>query len=63
MVGEPDKGATGKGRVIALRPEQLSIAEQQMLARKAARVAIPTRQRDFSEIWQEPQPKPRKKTA
>jgi hypothetical protein len=50
-----------KGTVVALRPETLSVAEQQMIARKRARTDIPTKQRDFSEVWgkERPRKKPR----
>jgi hypothetical protein len=56
-------GKTSKGSVVALRPERLSVAEQQMLARRAARVDIPTKQRDFSEVWGKEQPRQGKKSA
>lgn len=51
------------GRVIALRSEWLSIAEQQMIARKRARTDIPTKQRDFSELWGKEQPRRKPRVA
>jgi hypothetical protein len=66
MVAEADKtGATqgSGGRVIRVRPEVPSIAEQQMVARKRARTEIPTVQRDFAEVWGEEIPKPVKRRA
>jgi hypothetical protein len=51
------------GSVVALHPERLSIAEQQMLARRAARRDIPTKQRDFSEVWGKEQPRRTRKSA
>ena len=39
------------GTVIPLRPVAVSVAEQQMIARKRARVDLPQVQRDFSELW------------
>jgi hypothetical protein len=39
--------------VIRVRPEWLDVEEQQLVARQRARVEIPTRQRDFAELWQE----------
>jgi hypothetical protein len=49
--------------VIRVRPEPLSIAEQQMIARKRARIDIPTKQRDFAEIWPEEPRKPVRRRA
>lgn len=60
MAGKADPGQSS---VVPLRPERLSIAEQQMLARRAARTGIPTKQRDFSELWGEEQPKRGKRIA
>ena len=50
MAKAPEAASQGR-RVIALRPDRLSVAEQQRLARERARVELPTRQRDFSELW------------
>jgi hypothetical protein len=66
MVTEADKASTTEGsggRVIRVRPEPLSIAEQQMIARKRARIDIPTKQRDFAEIWPEEPRKPVRRRA
>jgi len=47
-----------KGTVVALRSELLSQEEQRLIARKRARLDIPTVQRDFRELWgRERQPK------
>lgn len=41
------------GGVVPLSDDWLDVAEQQAHARRRARVAIPTRQRDFAEVWEE----------
>jgi hypothetical protein len=49
--------------VIRVRPAPPSIAEQQMVARKRARVDLPTVQGDFAEIWIEEPPKRKPRVA
>jgi hypothetical protein len=45
--------AAAKSSVVPLRPEWLDVEEQRAIARERARVDLPTRQRDFSELWEE----------
>jgi hypothetical protein len=52
-----------KDTIVALRPDWLDVDEQQAIARKRARVAIPTKQRDFIELWDEEQPKRKPRVA
>ena len=60
MDQDEETSAQGGG-VASPSDDWLDVAEQQEHARRRARVAIPTKQSDFSEVWEEsPRPKGRK---
>lgn len=52
-MGAKPEAPRESGSVVPLHPERMSLAEQHAWTRKRARVALPTVQRDFSELWRE----------